>query len=108
MELFKKYEFNSQEQAEDKIAALPHITDDLTEESYLEGNHTIVKLGYLVTNTPEWDIDGNVIVEPIYSDKYSVDVLWQGLDESPYGWKSYEIEVEGNGVHSFLGRNFGE
>ena len=106
MELFKKYEFNSQEQAEDKIAALPHITDDLTGESCLEANHTIVKLGYLVTNTPEWDEEGNAIVEPIYSDKYSVDVLWQGLDESPYGWKSYEIEVEGNGVHSFLGRNF--
>ena len=108
MELFKKYEFNSQEQAEDKIAALPHITDDLTEESYLEGNHTIVKLGYLLTNNPEWDEEGNAIVEPEHSDKYSVDVLWQGLDESPYGWKSYEIEVEGNGVHSFLGRNFGE
>jgi hypothetical protein len=108
MELFKKYEFNSQEQAEDKIAALPHITDNLTEESYLEGDHTIVKLGYLVTNTPEWDEEGNAIVEPEHSDKYSVDVLWQGLDESPYGWKSYEIEVEGNGAHSFLGRNFGE
>jgi len=106
MELFKKYEFNSQEQAEDKIAALPHITENLTDESYLDGGHTIVKLGYLVTNTPEWDEEGNAIVEPICSDKYSVDVLWQGLDESPYGWKSYEIEVEGNGAHSFLGRNF--
>jgi len=34
MELFKKYEFNSREQAKQKIAALPHTTDNLTEQSY--------------------------------------------------------------------------
>lgn len=104
MELFKKYEFDSQEQAETKIAALPHIEVDGV--SYLDGNHTIVKLGYIVTNTPEYDENGDEIVAPIYSDKYSVDVLWNGLEKSPYGWASYEITVEGNGVHTFLGRNF--
>ena len=106
MELFKKYEFNSKEQAETKIAALPHITDDVTGESYLDGGHTIVHLGYLITNEPEWDEEGNEIVAPEYSDKYSVDVLWQDLESSPYGWASYEITVEGNGSHTFLGRNF--
>lgn len=104
MELFKKYEFNSKEQAETKIAALPHSEFD--GESYLDGGHTIVHLGYLITNEPEWDEEGNEIVAPEYSDKYSVDVLWQGLESSPYGWASYEINVEGNGVHTFLGRNF--
>jgi len=104
MELFKKYEFDSQEQAETKIAALPHTEVDGV--SYLEGNHTIVKLGYIVTNTPEYDENGDEVVAPIYSDKYSVDVLWNGLEKSPYGWASYEITVEGNGVHTFLGRNF--
>ena len=106
MELFKKYEFNSQEQAETKIAALPHATDELIEESYLKGGHTIVHLGYLITNEPEWDEEGNEIVAPEYSDKYSVDILWQGLESSPYGWASYEVEPEGNGVHTFAGRNF--
>lgn len=104
MELFKKYEFNSKEQAETKIAALPHSEFD--GESYLDGGHTIVHLGYLITNEPEWDEEGNEIVAPEYSDKYSVDVLWQDLDSSPYGWASYEITVEGNGSHTFLGRNF--
>ena len=104
MELFKKYEFNSKEQAETKIAALPHSEFD--GESYLDGGHTIVHLGYLITNEPEWDEEGNEIVAPEYSDKYSVDVLWQDLDSSPYGWASYEINVEGNGVHTFAGRNF--
>ena len=104
MELFKKYEFNSKEQAETKIAALPHSEFD--GESYLDGGHTIVHLGYLITNEPEWDEEGNEIVAPEYSDKYSVDVLWQDLESSPYGWASYEITVEGNGSHTFLGRNF--
>ena len=106
MELFKKYEFNSKEQAETKIAALPHTTDDLTQESYLDGGHTIVKLGYLWITEPTIDIDGNIVTEGVASDKYSVDVLWQGLESSPYGWASYEINVEGNGVHTFAGRNF--
>lgn len=108
MELFKKYEFNSQEQAESKIAALPHIEVD--GESYLDGNHTIVKLGHIVTQEGVYEHteDGDIVevTPPVYADKYSVDVLWRDLDSSPYGWTSYEITVEGNGVHTFLGRNF--
>ena len=106
MELFKKYEFNSKEQAETKIAALPHTTDDLTEESYLDGGHTIVHLGYLWITKPTYDAGGEVLTEGVASDKYSVDVLWQGSESSPYGWASYEVEPEGNGVHTFAGRNF--
>lgn len=108
MKLFKKYEFNSQEQAEEKIAGLPHITDDVTGESYLEANHIIVKLGYLWITEPTFDAEGNIETEGVASDKYSIDVLWDGLDKSPYGWGSYEIKVEGNGVHTFAGRNFNE
>jgi hypothetical protein len=106
MRLFKKYEFNTQEQAEEKIADLPHIEDELSGESYLEDNHTIVKLGYLYIEQPTFDADGEIEAEGIQSDKYSIDVLWDGLDESPYGWKTYEVEPEGNGVHTFAGRNF--
>lgn len=109
MELFKKYEFDSQEQAESKIAALPHDTDDEGNE-WLIGNHTIVKLGHIVTQEGVYENteDGDIVevTPPVYADKYSVDVLWRGLDKSPYGWTSYEITVEGNGVHTFLGRNF--
>ncbi len=107
MAIFKKYEFNSQEQAEEKIAALPHYTDDEGNE-WLSGNHTIVKLGYLWVTEPTFDEEGNIETEGVASDSYSVDVLWNDLDESPYGWKSYEITVEGNGVHTFAGWNFNE
>ena len=105
--LFKKYEFNSQEQAEEKIAALPHDTDDEGNE-YPTHQHTIVKLGYLWVTEPTFDDEGNVETEGEQSDKYSVDVLWNDLDSSPYGWATYEISVEGNGVHTFAGWNFNE
>lgn len=109
--LFKKYEFDSQEQAEEKIAALPHNTDD-EGNKWLEAKHTIVKLGYLWVTEPiyEYEADGEdfteTVTEGVASDKYSVDVLWEGLDESPYGWKSYEVNPEGNGVHTFAGWTF--
>ena len=105
--LFKKYEFNSQEQAEEKIAALPHDTDDEGNE-YPTHQHTIVKLGYLWVTEPTFDDEGNIETEGVASDKYSVDVLWNDLDSSPYGWATYKISVEGNGVHTFAGWNFNE
>ena len=103
--LFKKYEFDSQEQAEEKIAALPHETDEDGNE-YPSHNHTVVKLGYLWVTEPTFDEEGEIETEGVASEMYSVDVLWNGLDESPYGWKSREISVEGNGVHTFAGWSF--
>ena len=103
--LFRKYEFDSKEQAESKIAALPHETDEDGNE-YPTHSHTVVKLGFLPIVEPTFDDEGNVVDEGEYSTKYSVDVLWSELDESPYGWKSYEISVEGNGVHTFAGWSF--
>ena len=103
--LFKKYEFDSEAQALDKIAALPHETDEDGNE-YPTHSHTVVKLGFLPIVEPTFDDEGNVVDEGEYSTKYSVDVLWSELDQSPYGWKSYEISVEGNGVHTFAGWSF--
>jgi len=104
MKLFKKYEFDSQAQAEAKIDALPSETiDDI---KYPAHNHAIVKLGFIIIEQGQYDDELNEIKAPVLSDKYSVDVLWDNLSESPYGWKSYEITVEGNGVHTFAGLNF--
>jgi len=103
--LFKKYEFDSDAKAQSKIDALPHVQDE-------DGNnvpnhkHTIVKLGYLYTTEPTYDEEGEELTAGVRSTKYSVDVLWNDLESSPYGWASKEIEVEGNGVHTFAGHNF--
>lgn len=107
--LFKKYEFDSQEQAEEKIAALPHNTDE-EGNKWLAARHTIVKLGYLVVTPAEREENENGELiktkDAVLTDKYSVDVLWEELEESPYGWKSYEVNPEGNGVHTFAGWTF--
>lgn len=103
--LFKKYEFNSQEKAQEKIDALPHSQDEKG-NSYPSHKHTIVKLGFIAIQDATYDEQGDELTPAVLSDKYSVDVLWSDLDESPYGWKSYEISIEGNGVHTFAGWSF--
>ena len=114
--LFKKYEFGSQELAETRIAALPH--QEVDGESHPSHSHTVVKLGYIFTEQPTFDEDGEILTEGVQSDMYSVDVLWRASEitetdeegnqevDYPYGWVSKEIEVEGNGVHTFAGRSF--
>ncbi len=103
--LFKKYEFDSQEKAQEKIDALPHSQDE-EGNSYPSHKHTIVKLGFIAIQNATYDEQGDELTPAVLSDKYSVDVLWSDLDESPYGWKSYEISIEGNGVHTFAGWSF--
>lgn len=127
--IFKKYEYPSQELAETRIAALPHTEDEEGNE-YPSHSHTVVKLGYIFTEQPTFDEEGEILTEGVQSDMYSVDVLWRAseiteeteaavLDEDgnvvtpavtevqfPYGWVSKEITVEGNGVHTFAGRSF--
>ena len=75
-------------------------------------------MGYLYTEQPTFNEDGEILTEGVQSDMYSVDVLWRASEitetdeegneeiDYPYGWVSKEIEVEGNGVHTFAGRNF--
>ena len=100
-----KYEFDSKEQAETKINALGTAQDENGNE-YPTHKHTIVHLGHIVEQQGQYDEDGNETVAPVLSSKYHVDVLWKGIDDHPYGWKSYAVDISGNGVHSFLGLNY--
>ena len=90
-----KYEFNSKEQLDSKIEGL--------KENH---SHTIVKLGNIVLQQAEYDEEGEVITEAVLSDKFHVDVMWVGLKDHPYGWKSYSVDLDGNGMHSFLGVDY--
>ena len=128
--IFKKYEFETQELAETRIAALPHQEDE-EGNSHPSHSHTVVKLGHVVVTEGTYDEEGNELTAPVLADKYSVDVLWKAseiteeteaavLDEEgnvitpavtaiayPYGWASKEITIEeGNGVHTFAGWSF--
>ena len=120
-----KYEFNSKEQAQEKIDALGTATDENGNE-YPTHKSTIVQLGNIVLEQGEYDEEGEEITAPVLSDKWHLDVAWDDaeittveeeavLDEEgmivtpevtsvdhPYGWKSYAVDIEGDGVHSFF------
>ena len=104
-----KYEFDSESQADTKIDALPE-----------NHGHSIVKLGNIKLEQGEYDSEGNETKPPVYSNKYHIDVLWNGseiqeIDEEenitydhPYGWKTYAVEIDSEGVHSFMGVSYQE
>jgi len=110
-----KYEFNSQDQAESKINALPHATDE-DGNQYPTHKHTIVKLGNIVITPGEYDDEGNEVNAPVLSESYHVDVLWKNIEEvdeegnvtinHPYGWASYAIDIEDEGMHGFMGVSY--
>ena len=100
-----KYALDSKEQAETKIKALGTATDEDGNE-YPTHKHTIVHLGNIVLQQGTYDEDGNELNAPVLSDKWHVDVLWKGIEDHPYGWKSYAVDIDGDGVHSFLGLSY--
>ena len=100
-----KYEFLDKEQAKTKIKSLGTETDDNGNE-YPTHKHTIVQLGNIVLQQGTYDENGNELTAPVLSNKWHVDALFKDLDDHPYGWKSYAIDANDNGVHSFLGLDY--
>ena len=107
-----KYAFDSKEQLEAKIKALGTAQNEEGNE-YPTHSHTIVELGNIILEQGQYDENLNEIVAPLLSDKWHVDVLWKDLEanedgtiDHPYGWKSYAIDIDGDGVHSFLGLSY--
>jgi hypothetical protein len=100
-----KYEFLDKEQAQTKIKGLGVDTDENGNE-YPTHKHSVVELGNIVLTQGQYDEEGNEIVAPVLSDKWHVDVLWQNLDDHPYGWKSYSVDIADDGTHSFLGLSY--
>jgi len=91
MKKWAKYEFNNKEQFEAKA-------ENLTAK-YI----AIVRLGNIELE------DGNETQEAVLSNKYHVDIIWQDIEDHPYGWKSYAVAVtDGTGVHSFYGVDYQE
>jgi hypothetical protein len=83
--IYKRYLFTSKKQAESKVNAF--IVDEVQ----------TVKADFVwldkftLTNREQNEQTGEVI-EPTFTKSYSLDVVWHDLTESPYGWKSYEVE----------------
>ena len=111
-----KYQFDNKEQAQTKIDALGTATDEDGNE-YPTHKHSIVKLGNIVLERGEYDDEGNETKAPVLSSKYHLDVAWRLEDtyseegelikaDHPYGWKSANVDLDSNGVHSFLGVDY--
>ena len=90
--IYKRYGFKDQEQAEDKINAFFDIDEEGNKVQNIKAN--FIKLNMFILEQGEYDEEGEEIKPPVLTEGYAVDVLWKELDESPYGWKSYEVEPE--------------
>ncbi len=88
--IHKRYEFNDQEQAEEKIDTFFDVDEEGNKVQNIKAD--FIKLNKFVLAQGEYDEDGEEITPPVLTEGYAVDVLWKELDESPYGWKSYEVE----------------
>ena len=107
-----KYAFNSKEQAIEKIEGLG-VAQDEEGNTYKTHYHTIVELGYEVISEAIINEEGEVVEEAVLGTDYLVDVLWKGLEadedgeiDHPYGWKSYSVEIDSEGIHSFMGLKY--
>ena len=94
--IYKRYQFNDKKQAKQKVSA---FIEQGEEGQTIKAS--FIWLDKFVKVNGEYNEKGEEIIAPIFTDGYALDVLWNDLDESPYGWKSYEIEPE-NPKHTIL------
>ena len=116
MKKIGKYEFTNESTAKSKIAALGTATDE-NGNTYPTHNHIIIELGNIMITPGDYDEEGNEVSAPVNSVMYHVDVLWKGLEPidaeaevlsyvEPNDWANNRIDIDGNGVHSFMGLDY--
>jgi len=81
--IYKRYQFNNQEQAEEKIDDFFDLDENGNKVQNIKA--AFIKLNKFVL------VKGDDENDSVLSDGYALDVLWYELEESPYGWKSYEV-----------------
>lgn len=91
-----KYAFDSKEQFKTKLESLKDIRFEIA-----------IELGNICLVAESISLD-DVVTEAIYSDKCHVDMCWYGLDDHPFGWKSYYVEVDGNGSAKIAGLEYND
>ena len=110
-----KYEFTNESTDKSKIAALGTATDE-DGNTYPTHKHCIVELGNIVITPGDYDEEGNELTAPVLSEMYHVDVLWKDLTINEDGdldgdhdaWDTYKVDIDGEGVHGFLGLSYAD
>jgi hypothetical protein len=101
-----KYAFQSKAQFDSKVENLYTINDE--GDKIPDSKFAVVEIGLLEETAPTFDEDGEELTPSIMGTDYHCDMAWYGLEDHPYGWKSYSVEIESEGVHSFAGVNYQE
>ena len=91
MKVTRKYEFVDEAEANEAIDLLRDEEGNLTQ--------SVVKLGFIVKTAGTYDEEGNEVTAPVLSEKYAVDVCWNG--EPHAEWDSAMVFPTPLGVHSF-------
>ena len=97
--IYKRYLLNDKQQAEQKVSAFTEVNEQGEEVQTVKAS--FIWLDKFVKVNGEYNEKGEEITAPIFTDSYSLDVVWDDLEQSPYGWKSYEINPK-NPKHKVL------
>jgi len=89
-----KYEFNSKEQFDAKLESLVDVKFDKAE------------LGHIVLASAVVDEDGVEVSPEVISEGWHVDMIWHDIEDHPYGWKSYNVDLSSEGSHGFAGVSY--
>ena len=99
-----KYEFNSKEQFDAKFEALH--TEDAEGNKIPNVKFDKVELGHIVLASAVVDEDGLEVSPEVISEGWHVDMIWHDLENHPYGWKSYNVDLSSEGLHGFAGVSY--
>jgi len=101
---FKKYEFDSEAQADEYIN---NLTDQDEEGNDIaHGNH-IIKLGFITISPEKLYKNGNVKKEAVINNMYSVDVVW--MNKKDKDWKAFRIKLKGKpSSHEIFGLTYSD
>ena len=99
-----KYAFQSKEQFDSKIENLYTINEE--GDSIPNSKFAVVEIGLLEVTAPTFDEDGEELTPSIMGTDYHCDIVWYDLEDHPYGWKSYSIDIDTEGLHVFAGISY--
>jgi len=99
-----KYEFISKEQFDTKLDALH--TEDAEGNKIPNVKFDKAELGHIVLASAVVDEDGEEVSPEVISEGWHVDVIWYNLEDHPYGWKSYNVDLTSEGSHGFAGISY--
>ena len=89
-----KYEFTSKKQFDTKLEALVDVKFDKAE------------LGHIVLASAVVDEDGVEVSPEVISEGWHVDMIFHDIEDHPYGWKSYNVDLSSEGSHGFAGVSY--